>query len=326
MQKYFLLLVFLVCNYGASMAQTVILSKEEKAVLDSMMENDVFLQFLNEKDKNSFDISLSIGNGAFSANNQAANATGLTNQLIYTPGIMYRLKNGLSFGAAGYVTEDGNEKVNLYQIGVSAGYAYQNKKVNTGISYTRFLTNKNKYNNRSVYQNDFYGYIGKSSGLLQPRLSFGYSNGNYKEVSYTSFILTRPLRGDTLISGLDSTSNKTSYFSVSASVEHNFTFYKLFSKKDGLDFTPALIINAGSDKFTQTHTNKIYDRFRRLNAVKKVEVNNSFQLQSVAASFDAVYTIGHFFFQPTLYLDYYLPQTTSQRFTTIFSISSGFTF
>ncbi len=308
------------------MAQAVTLSKEEKAALDSMMANDAFLQLLNEKEKNAFDISIGIGNGAFSANNQAANATGITNQLIYTPGIMYRLKNGLSFGVTGYVTADSNKRATLYQTGLTAGYSYSNKKLNTGISYTRFLSNKNKYNTKSLYQNDFYGYIGKASGILQPRLALGYSAGNYKEVSYTSFILKRPLRGDTLISGLDSTNNKSSYFSVSASVEHNFSFYKIFNKNDGLDFTPAIIVNAGSDRLTQTHTNKIFDRFRKLNAVKKVEVNNSFQLQSVAVSFDFTYSIGKFFLQPNLYLDYYLPQTTSQRLSTIFSVSTGISF
>jgi hypothetical protein len=326
MQRYYLLFSFLIFYCATSFSQSVILSKEEKAALDSMMANDTFLQLLNEKEKNTFDISVGIGNGAFSANNQAANATGITNQLIYTPGIMYRLKNGLSFGLTGYITADDNKKADLYQTGVTAGYTYQNKKVNTGISYTRFLNNQNKYNSKSLYQNDIYGYIGRASGILQPRLALGYSSGNYKEASFTSFLLTRPLRGDTLISGMDSTNNKTSYFSVSACVEHNFSFYKIFNKNDGLEFTPALIINAGSDKFTQTHTNKIYDRFKKLNAVKKVEVNNSFQLQSIAASFDVMYSIGHFFLQPTLYLDYYLPQTTSKKLSTIFSVSAGVSF
>jgi hypothetical protein len=161
---------------------------------------------------------------------------------------------------------------------------------------------------------------------LQPGLALGYSNGNYKEASYTSFILKRLLRPDTLISGFDSTINKASYFSASVSVEHEFSFYKLFSKDDGLDFTPALVINCGSDKNTQTHTNKIYDRIRKLNSVKKVESNNKFQLQSAAASFDFTYAIGKFFLQPNLYLDYYLPETTANRFSAIFSVTAGVSF
>ncbi len=69
--------------------------------------------------------------------------------------------------------------------------------------------------------------------------------------------------------------------------------------------------------------NKIYDRIRKLNTIKKVESNNKFQLQSVAASFDFTYGIGKFFLQPNLYLDYYLPETTTNRFSTIFSVTAG---
>jgi hypothetical protein len=129
-----------------------------------------------------------------------------------------------------------------------------------------------------------------------------------------------------LISGYDSTDNKASYFSASANVQHTFSFYKLFSKDDGLDFEPALIINMGSDKNTQTHTNKIFDKIRKLNTVKKVESSNKFQLQSIAASLDFTYSIGKFFLQPNLYLDYYLPETTSDRFSAIFSVNAGFSF
>ena len=83
MQRYCLLLPFFIFYCTTALAQSVTLSKEEKAALDSMMANDAFLQLLNEKEKNAFDISVGIGNGAFSANNQAANATGVTNRTLF---------------------------------------------------------------------------------------------------------------------------------------------------------------------------------------------------------------------------------------------------
>jgi hypothetical protein len=326
MAKIYSLFFVLCIAFSVARAQTDSLSKADKAMLDSMMANDEFLKLMNEGQKNTVDISIGVGNGSFSAHNNAANATGVVNQLIFTPSIVYRTKEGFSIGATGFITDDNAGKLNLYQTGLSASYDYTGKEILTGLSYTRYLSDKNKYNTKALYQNDIYGYVKRAKGIIQPGLALGYANGNYKEVSYTSFVLKRLLRPDTLISGFDSTDNKVSYFSASVSAEHNFSFYKLFSKNDGLDFTPALILNCGSDKNTQTHTNRIFDRIRKLNTVKKVESNNKFQVQSVAASFDLTYGVGKFFLQPNLYLDYYLPETSGQRFSTIFSVNAGFSF
>jgi len=112
---------------------------------------------------------------------------------------------------------------------------------------------------------------------------------------------------------------------VAATVGHDFAFYNLLSKKDELDFTPTLMLNMGSDKLTQTHTNRIFDR-PALSRRKKSDFTNKFQLQSVAASFDFTYMVKKFFIQTILYLDYYLPETTENRFSTIFSVNAGFSF
>jgi hypothetical protein len=307
-------------------SQTDSLSKADKAALDSMMKNDEFLKMLNEKEKNSLDISFGIGNAAFSSYNQAANATGVNNQVILNPSVMYRLKNGLSFGATGYLTNDGTGKMELYQTGLLAGYDYYGDNVNAGITYTHFLSDKNKYNSKSLYQHDFYGYLKKAKGAIQPGLSIGYSKGNSKEASFAQFLLRRPLnpRGDTLIKGIDSVDNKASYFSASAIAEHNFNFTSVFDASDQFAFTPALLINFGSDKLTQVHTNKIFNR-PALSSRKKVQATNTFELQSLGLSLDASYGIGKFFVQTNLYLDYYIPETTSKRLTSIYSLAIGVT-
>lgn len=325
MQKFHLLVVlFFICvaGYGQTIDS---LSKADKALLDSMMANDEFLKMMGGKDKNTFDISIGIGNGAFSTYNKAANATGISNQVIFTPSVAYRLKNGLSLGVTGYLTDESG-KTTLYQTGVTAGYDYYGKKVLAGISYTRFLSDADKYNSKSLYQNDFYGYVRRAKGVIQPGLALGYSTGNYKEAVFRSFILQRYLRPDTLIRGMDSTNNKVSYFSASLSAGHEFILYKIFSKKDELDIEPSVMINMGSDKLTQVHTNKIFDRFRKLSTLKKEESANKFQLQSVAASVNFTYGIGKFFLQPSIYLDYYLPETTSKRLTSIYAVTAGFSF
>jgi hypothetical protein len=331
MSKYLLLLCF---SFIATIAQaqTDSLSKEDKRLLDSMFKNDEFFKMMKQ-DKNYLDVSIGIGNGEFSAHNNAANATGVDKQLIYTPGVTYRLKNGLNFGVAAFVTGDSTGKPEIYQTGITAGYDYYGKTIYAGGSYTRYLSNQNKYNSKSIYQNDLSAYVKLAKGLLQPGIMLGYVDGKYKEMNYVSFKRTvhlpnpPPNGRDTIITitGKDSTDNKTSYFSVAATLGHDFYFYNVFSKKDELDFIPTLMLNMGSDKLSQTHTNRIFDR-PAFNKRKKSDYSNKFQIQSVAASFDLTYMVRKFFIQPVLYLDYYLPETTENRFSAIFSISAGVSF
>lgn len=161
-------------------------------------------------------------------------------------------------------------------------------------------------------------------------MSLGFNNGEYKEADIASVLLKRPLnpRGDTVITGIDSTTNKASYFSVTANIEHDFSFYKLFSKDDELDFTPSLMLNFGKDNLEQTHTNTINRPLvkKLLARRKKNAPTNTFEVQSVAASLDFTYSVGKFFLQPNVYLDYYLPETTTKRLTAIYSVTAGFSF
>lgn len=332
MYKLLLLLCFTI---AASFAygQTDSLTKEEKRLLDSMFKNDEFIKLMKGKEKNYLDISIGIGNAVFSANNNAANATGVNRQLVYTPAVVYRLKNGLSFGISGFLTADTTGKLEWYQTGVQAGYDYYGKAIHAGLSYARYLSDQDKYNSKSLYQNDFYGYIKRAKGAIQPGLALGFASGNYKEFSYISFkrivhLPNPPPNGrDTIITvtGKDSTDNKTSYFSASANVGHDFTFYKVFSKNDELDLVPSLMVNFGSDKLTQTHLNRVFNR-PALNARKKSDFSNKFQVQSVAASVNLTYMTGKFFMETNFYADYYLPETTEQRFSFIFSIAAGISF
>ncbi len=332
MYKFLLLLLFSTAAsyvYG----QTDPLSKEDKRLLDSMFNNDEFIKLMMGKKKNHLDASVGIGNGEFSAHNNAANATAVNKQMVYTPAVNYRLKNGFNFGITVFITGDSSAKPELYQTGFNAGYNYHGKAIKAGVSYTRYVSNPNKYNSKSLYQNDFYGYIKKAKGIIQPGIAVGFANGKYKETGFVIYKLpihlpNPPPNGrDTVIviSGKDSTNNRTSYFSLSANIQHDFAFYKIFSRNDELDFTPSLILNSGSDRLSQTHTNKIFDR-PAFSSKKKSSFSNKFQVQSIAASFNLTYMIKKFFLQPDLYVDYYLPETTAQRLGLVFSVTGGFSF
>ncbi len=320
MLKKLLLFILVTHNFLYGQGQIDSLSENDKALLDSMMANDEFLNLIKEdKAKNTFDVSVALSNGIFSATNNAANATSNLSQLIIIPTFNYNFKQGISVGISGFLSKDDINNISLYQTALTAGYDFSNKKVSSGLSYTRYLSDKNKYNSKSIYQNDFYGHLKRTKGLLQPAIYLGYANGTYKDVAL------RQISG-TNIFFKDTTTNTTSYFSATASVAHDFSFYKIFNKKDGLDFTPSIFVNLSSDNLTQLHTNRIFERLKRLSIYKKSEEVNKFQLQSVAASLNFTYSIGKFFFQPNIYLDYYLPETVYQKLSTVVSVSTGFTF
>ena len=316
-------------------AQSDSLTVSERALLDSLIASDPFLNFIKDSLKtNTVYFSIGAGNGGFSLHNNAANTTGYVKQFILLPAINYFTKSGFNFGVTGFITNDTTHQPEIYQAGITAGYSQYGKKINTGISYTRFIRIGSAYNSKSLYQNELYAFVNKAKGFIRPGISMGFTNGNYKEVSLVSYTRTvhlsfpLPYGRDTTFTqkGRDSTNNKTSYFSISASAKHEFNFKKIFNKKDELGISPSLMINFGSDQLTQTHTNAIFDRYRKLNQIKRIEATNKFQVQSLALSFDVMYGLGKFFFQPNLYFDYYLPQTTMQRWSTIFSVTAGVSF
>jgi len=172
MLKYLLLFSFL-CIGLFVMGQTDSLTKEEKRMLDSMFKNDEFIKLMMKKDKNYLDVAIGITNGAFSSTNNAANATGVDKQLIYTPSVVYRLKNGFSFGISAFITADSTNNPKIYQTGLTAGYDYYGKTIYAGGSYTRYLSNQNKYNSKSIYQNDLFAYIKMAKRIQKHGFNLG---------------------------------------------------------------------------------------------------------------------------------------------------------
>lgn len=324
MLKSFLILQLSLLTVLFGYAQKENLSKSDKAALDSMLKNDAFIELMKKNNTSALDVSVGIGNGSFSGHNRAVNATGNTNQLIITPGVIYHHKSGFGIGVTTYIAND-SVSSGVYQTGIIGSYDYLGKEVSTGIAYTRFISDMNLYNTKSLYQNDIYAYIKRSRGVIQPVLSLGYDNGDYKSID--NAILKRPIRGDTLVR--DSTTNKASFFALSLGVEHDFSIANAFTKDDVLEITPAFAFNAGSDYISTTHLNAAYSIIPKKLVTKRrriVATSNKFQLQSVSASLDMNYSVGKFFLQPTLFADYYLPATTSNRLAVIYSITAGVSF
>lgn len=319
-----LLLLSLIFNVTLLSAQVV--SKQN--IADSLEDAKLFLAMLDsldEKPSSYFDVSLGIGNGSFSVNNNSVNASqAQVNKLYYTPSIGYHHKTGFGIAITPYFTTD-NGNLKTYQTAITPYYDYESKKISTGISFTKFITDKKAFNTNSTYQNDLYAYIKYTKSYIQPTLALGYAAGTFKERTFFDSIGPPRYR----IAVFDSTKNEIKDFSISLGIEHVFNLDSLFTKKGTLTFTPQVVLNAGSEKFKSTITNtRRVAAATRTNRLKSLtqNANSSFAFQSIALSLSTDYYIGNFIISPNFYFDYYLPATTEKRLTNVFSFSVGYTF
>ena len=279
----------------------------------------------SEKTKSYFDITLGVGNRSLSVNNNSVNASqALINKLYYTPSIGYYHKSGFGISISPYITlQNGNLK--NYQTAVTPSFDYESTKISTGISFTKFITDKASYSLNSTYQNDLYGYIQYNKSFIQPILSLGYSTGIYNDISFDT--LFGPINNRIIAIRRDSTKNEVKDFSVSFGIEHRFEFDSIFSKNGTLSFIPQLVLNAGSEKFTSTIINsRRVAKATKNNRLKSLTQTDDavFSAQSIALSLTAEYNIGNFIITPNLYIDYYLPTTTEKKISNLFSISVGY--
>jgi uncharacterized protein YejL (UPF0352 family) len=296
---------------------------------DSLAELELLMDMIDslDKPKSYFDVSLGIGNKLFSVNNNSVNASqSQVQKIFFTPSIAYYHKSGFSIAITPYLTSDSGA-MKVYQTAITPSFDYEGDNFAAGVSYTRYLADNTSYNTNATYQNDLFGYFKYTKPVIQPSLSLGFSNGSYNEINLVSF---KPIIGPERIIK-DSTNNTISDFSLSIGIEHSFQFDSVFSTKGSLYFTPQLVLNTGSGKYSITHVNKLLVKAAQKNKrVKSSSLTESgkipFEFQSLALSLTADYSIGKFTVSPNVYFDYYLPTTTENRFSTIFSLSLGFAF
>jgi hypothetical protein len=328
MRKLYFILLLTAGFSATAVAQT---EAELKSSLDSMLQNDALAQMLDSLNtvaaKSSFDISIGFGNRLFSLSNNSLTADQAdVKKLIVTPSVAYFHKSGFGISLTAFLGADSGT-FRVFQTGITPSYDYTGKKLSAGIAYTRYIDNKSLSVSPSPFQNDIYAYISASKGLLQPGIAIGYASGSYKE--YTDSIRIRPFPLPP-IRILDTTTYKLKDFSLMGSVKHDFDFYRVFGKNDGLLISPQLMLIAGSQKYTVKSSATTIRRqsggVLRLRNSSSITDNTGFSLQSAAFSLDMNYSTGKFYIRPQLYVDYYLPQTTGSRLTTTFSCVLGVSF
>ena len=325
MRRFFLLLCFSVavtCAYG----QTDSLTKDERRMLDSMFNNDEFIKLMMGKDKSYVDVNIGVGNGIFSLKNNALNAgQAQTKKLYYKPAVGYYHKNGLAITASGFLATD-NGAFKIYQYAISPSYMYSNKKIDAGISYTRFIEGADAGFNVSPFKNDFYASAVYKKTWIKPGIGLGYSFGKQKEYFDTSFWLFNRVVyiRDTITTGI-------SGLSLNVTATHQWKFYELSGKKDAVKLQSTLMLNAGSQKWNTTHSSSLSRRRPLVQNYLKSRYGDGagaekFKMQSLAFLLQVSYYYGNFYLQPQIYLDYYLPTTTEKRLTSLFSVTAGFSF
>ncbi len=309
-------------------AQTDSLTKEEQRALDSMFQNDEVIKLMlgMRKNKSYLDVNLGMGNGVFSLKNNSLNAEqAVTNKLFYTPSVSYYHKSGFTLTATGFIAND-DGKLSMYRYAISPSYMYNGKKINVGISYTRFIEGSATSFQVSPYKNDLYGSFTYKKTWVQPGIAFGFSAGKMEDYYDTAFWFF-----NTVVHIRDTITTRIYGFSATLSASHRWDFYKLLGKKDALQIQPTLMLNAGSQHWNISHSSSLGQR--RLivqNYLKRRfgdgSSSDSFKVQSFGFLGGITYYYGKFYLQPQLYLDYYLPTTTEDRFTTLFSVTAGFSF
>ncbi|HMI77400.1 MAG TPA: hypothetical protein VK484_01335, partial [Ferruginibacter sp.] len=216
-----------------------------------------------------------------------------------------------------------------YQYGISPSYTYSKKNFMAGISYTRFIEGSDAGFDISPFKNDLYASALYKKTWIEPGIALGYSFGKLTEYYDSSFwFYPQPPAPPRIIQLRDTTTTRLSGLSVTLSAGHTWTSWELLSKKDGIRFVPTVMLNAGSQRWNVTHSNRIFTQFPRLrNYLKRRFGDGSgsekFKLESMAFLAQLTYYYGKFYLQPQVYLDYYLPSTTEKRLTSLISVSAG---
>ncbi len=306
---------------------TKLLVDSIQAMVDSVV---ALLKSEGLYDKSSYaQVGVGAGNSLFSVHNNSLNAKQGSSTAVFMPSAGYYHKSGISLSAIGYLLKE-KKMFGVNQYSVTPAYETgPDKKIDLLVSYTHYFI-KNEYSNySSPIQNDFYVSAIFKKPLIQPGLAFGYSFGEFKDVR----------RLDTTIAGIqkhfyDSATSKLNTTSLIVSVQHEFDWYSVFTKDDGIIFSPAVMLNFGQDNTTTNHNTNIGlgtiigKRLNKLLTKRAARLQStSFQAESVGLDLGMQYAVGIFSVEPHAYFDYYIPSDngSNKKLTQVYTVNFYFT-
>lgn len=340
-KKWFLILTILFQGIYSFSQQTEkdssFKSGNEIPVIDSSLDfDDMLLDFdyfldsiLNPRSY--FMASLSLRSGYYNFESKSNTAIVSEKKLTYSPQLAYYHHSGLGLSFTGDIVNDG-QKANLYQAAITPSFDYlSNKKLATGISFSKYFTRDNLPFYNSPLQNDVYAYFTWRQSWIRPTLALCYGWGSRTEYSKRETLI-QDIRlrrlGYTYINSKESISD----FSVSMAARHDFYWLQVFAKSDFLRLSPVINLTLGTQKFgfnqsASTYATILRTRSNVLFSTEELILDDQIKFQPLnfQLSLRTEYSIGRFFIQPQYLLSYYFPGS-SQKLTGLFTINAGLLF
>jgi hypothetical protein len=297
---------------------------------DLFQDLDSFLDSITAP-RSYFLASVSLGKGYFNYKSKSTVLLEASQKFTYSPTVAYYHKSGFGFAAAGNIVNDA-DRMNFFQASLTPSFDYlQNKSFATGVAYARFITKDSLSFYTSPLQNELYGYFTYRRGWIRPTVALSYGWGSRSEYEHREELITSlqlRRRGYIRINTKESISD----FSILTSVRHDFYWLDLFAYTDHIRFTPQITFASGTQKFGFNQSSNTYATTLRTGSSVLYNSENivlddnlKFQPLSLSLYLRSEYSIGKFFIQPQLVLDYYFP-ATEENVTSLFSITTGFSF
>lgn len=316
-------------NAQSGKLDSLFMQGDTSAVMDSLMKDfDSFLDSLHQR-KSMFMIGMGVGTGFFSFENKNSVYLSTEKKLLLSPHIGYFHKSGLGLMLSGYAVND-NSKMNLYQVAISPTYDVIKRAYSAGISYTHYLTKDSVDFYTTPIRNELFAYFSYKNWWVRPGVSVSYGWGSrtdYEQQQYSIWLqrLQRSRSFYITVKNQESVQD----LSVTLSVRKDFDWYDVLTKNDNFTITPVLLLNGGTQQFgfnTSYSYKATAIRANSLPSNSSISDQTGFGLQSASAVLRCSYMIGKFMIQPQVFADYYIPQTESQRWNTVFSVSASFMF
>lgn len=275
--------------------------------------------------------SLQVGKGYYNYESKSTYLLETAKKVTYSPVFSYFDKNGWGINAEGYIINDKN-KFNFFQAGIGPSYDYlKNRKLATGIAYTRYFTKDSLPFYTSPLKNELYAYFIWRSFWVKPSASLTYGWGSRSDfVDREDQINSMRLRryGFTRVKTTESIKD----LSVMFSIRHDFYWLDVLGYSDHIRITPQIAFTSGTQKFgfNQTSNSYLTTVHTGANIMYNSESsflsdNTDFRPLSLALFLRGEYSFRKFFIQPQLVMDYYFP-APENNFNTLFSINAGFIF
>lgn len=215
-------------------------------------------------------LSAGVANSLINGNDMAIKVVQDTYDILFTPLVGYYHKGGPGVSFPGYLSKE-NQAMKLYPYSVPPAYEYnRSKAVNASVSYTYYFIEDIYDVVSSPIQNDFFGSFFLKKPFLHPGISAGYSSRKSDEIIKIDTVL-KIQNQKRRIKYTDTVNILLKSYPLTFNLRYDFNFFDLFSQKDGLSFTPEILLNAGINIYKVRNNSSMSD----FNAFIKKEIKKN---------------------------------------------------